>query len=119
MKGLEPSTFCMASASHRALPFAPVRFNPLFAGISHKRANATEPERTPNLAILATGQAPNPESASFSSLAARLLSQAEYSSNLAALAVDTSYGTFCDPIDQPSAMAYVSGSRVSEHPSWV
>jgi hypothetical protein len=54
LMGLEPTTSCMASASERSLPFAPVRSNLLFARFPHKRANATEPERTPNLAILAT-----------------------------------------------------------------
>ena len=49
-KGLEPSTFCMANASDRSRPFAPVRSNGLFAGV---RVQASEPERTPNLAILA------------------------------------------------------------------
>jgi hypothetical protein len=32
MKGLEPSTFCMANASDRSRPFAPVRSNRPFAG---------------------------------------------------------------------------------------
>jgi len=36
-------------------PFAPVRSNRLFPGLPSKRANGAEPERTPNLAILATG----------------------------------------------------------------
>jgi hypothetical protein len=54
MMGLEPTTFCMANASDRSLPFAPVRLNMLFAGLPSKLANASEPERTPNLAILAT-----------------------------------------------------------------
>ena len=54
MKGLEPSTFCMASASARSRPFAPVRSKRLFAELSLKRANGSEPERTPSLAILAT-----------------------------------------------------------------
>jgi len=54
MMGLEPTTFCMANASGRSLLFAPVRSNRLFAGLPSERANATEPERTPNLAILAT-----------------------------------------------------------------
>jgi len=51
MKGLEPTTFCMASASGRSLPFAPVRSNWPFAEVF---VRASEPERTPNLAILAT-----------------------------------------------------------------
>jgi hypothetical protein len=53
MKGLEPSTFCMASASDvrtRSRTFAQ---SVAFTGSSSERANATEPERTPNLAILA------------------------------------------------------------------
>jgi hypothetical protein len=54
MKGLEPSTFCMANASDRSLLFASVRSNRLFSGFPIGRANASEPERTPNLAILAT-----------------------------------------------------------------
>jgi hypothetical protein len=66
MKGLEPSTFCMASASDRSLPFASVRSNRPIAGFLSERANGSEPERTANLAILATGSAPNPGSASFS-----------------------------------------------------
>jgi hypothetical protein len=35
-------------------PFACVRLNRPFTGLRSRRANATEPERTPNLAILAT-----------------------------------------------------------------
>jgi hypothetical protein len=54
MMGLEPTTSCMASASDRSLPFAPVRSNRLRAGLPSTRANGSEPERTPNLAILAT-----------------------------------------------------------------
>jgi hypothetical protein len=53
MMGLEPTTFCMANASGRSLPFAPVRLGRLFARLPSKRANPSEPERTPNLAILA------------------------------------------------------------------
>ncbi len=52
--GLEPTTFCMASARDvrtRSRAFAQ---SVLFAGSSFERANATERERTPNLAILAT-----------------------------------------------------------------
>src|SRR5262249_5100958 len=52
MKGLEPSTFCMASARDvrtRSRPFARAA---VFAGSSSERANAREAERTPNLAIL-------------------------------------------------------------------
>jgi hypothetical protein len=66
MMGLEPTTFCMANASGRSLPFRPVRSNGVFAALPRKQANRSEPERTPNLAILATGQAPNPDSTSFS-----------------------------------------------------
>jgi hypothetical protein len=51
MMGLEPTTFCMANASDRSLLFAPVRPNRLFAGLP---SQATERERTPSLAILAT-----------------------------------------------------------------
>jgi len=51
--GLEPTPFCMANANRRSLPFAPVRSNQLLAELPSKRANANEPERTPNLAILA------------------------------------------------------------------
>jgi hypothetical protein len=54
MMGLEPTTFCMASARERSRAFAPVRSNRLLAAVSVQRANSTEPERTPNLAILAT-----------------------------------------------------------------
>jgi zinc-ribbon domain len=43
MMGLEPTTFCMANASSRSRPFAPVRSNVLFAGFS---VRASEPERT-------------------------------------------------------------------------
>ena len=43
MKGLEPSTFCMASASNRSRPFAPVRSNRLFAGLP---VEASERNRT-------------------------------------------------------------------------
>jgi hypothetical protein len=54
MMGLEPTTFCMASASIRSRPFASVRSNASIASPPDNRTNATEPERTPNLAILAT-----------------------------------------------------------------
>jgi len=53
MKGVERSTFCLANASDRSLPFAPVRRNAPAAGVS---AHVSERERTrakPNLAILA------------------------------------------------------------------
>jgi hypothetical protein len=43
----------MANASRGSRPFAPVRSNASFAAGPRKRANATEPERTANLAILA------------------------------------------------------------------
>src|SRR6266542_3716554 len=43
MMGLEPTTFCMANASERARPFAPVRSNRLFAAVS---VQASEPDRT-------------------------------------------------------------------------
>jgi hypothetical protein len=55
MKGLEPSTFCMANASDRSLLFASVRSSRLLSRFPIGRANASEPERTLNLAILATG----------------------------------------------------------------
>jgi hypothetical protein len=58
--GLEPTTFCMASASSRSPPCAPVRSNRLFAGLPSKQANATEPEPTPNLAIPATESGSEP-----------------------------------------------------------
>jgi hypothetical protein len=48
--GLEPTTFCMANASGRSRRFAQT----CSVQFSSKRANAHEPERTPNLAILAT-----------------------------------------------------------------
>src|SRR6266540_712082 len=54
MMGLEPTTFCMANASDRSRPFAPVRSNSCFAGFAYRRVNGSAPERTPNLAILAT-----------------------------------------------------------------
>jgi Ion channel len=54
MMGLEPTTFCMASASGRSLLFAPVRSIGRLQRFPSQRANKTEPERTPNLAILAT-----------------------------------------------------------------
>jgi hypothetical protein len=54
MMGLEPTTFCMASASDRSHLFASVRSNRLCAGSGYVRANGSEPERTPKLAILAT-----------------------------------------------------------------
>jgi hypothetical protein len=61
MKGLEPSTFCMANESGSSRPFAQNRH---LQRLRHKRANASERERTPNLANLATepGAEP-PESA--------------------------------------------------------
>jgi hypothetical protein len=43
MKGLEPTTFCMANARDRSRPFAPVRSSGQFAGVS---AHASERERT-------------------------------------------------------------------------
>jgi hypothetical protein len=55
--GLEPTTFCMASASDRARPFAPVRSNPCFAWHTFAYPNASAPERTLNLAILAAAPA--------------------------------------------------------------
>jgi hypothetical protein len=54
MKGLEPTTFCMANASERSPPFAAVRSEGYSAALSLRPANGREPERTLNLAILAT-----------------------------------------------------------------
>jgi hypothetical protein len=54
MMGLEPTTFCMASASDaraRSQACAQTRLLPAFPT---GRANASKPERTQNLAILAT-----------------------------------------------------------------
>jgi hypothetical protein len=53
-EGTRTSTFCMANAGDRSLPFAPVRSNRLFAAVPCERANGRALERTPNLAILAT-----------------------------------------------------------------
>jgi hypothetical protein len=53
--GLEPTTFCMAMRApvrSRSRPFAQTAWLQRFRS---RRPNATEPERTPNLAILATG----------------------------------------------------------------
>jgi hypothetical protein len=53
MMGLEPTTFCMANARDvrtRSHPFAQTV---CFPASSSARPNATEPERTANLAILA------------------------------------------------------------------
>jgi hypothetical protein len=55
MMGLEPTTFCMANASERSRPFAWVRSSWYLQAFRFWRANGSEPERTPNLAILATG----------------------------------------------------------------
>jgi hypothetical protein len=71
MRGLEPPTFCMANARCRSGPFAPVRSNHLFAGLPSKRTNTTEPERTPNLAILATESGVYSDRASLPRRAAR------------------------------------------------
>jgi hypothetical protein len=52
--GLEPTTFCMASARDvrtRSRPFAQTA---CLQRLPLKQANQTDPERTPNLAILAT-----------------------------------------------------------------
>jgi hypothetical protein len=54
MMGLEPTTFCMANASSRSLLFATVRSKRRLHGFPSERANGSEPERTPNPAILAT-----------------------------------------------------------------
>jgi hypothetical protein len=58
MMGLEPSTFCMANASSSSRPFAQT---PRLQDVPENRANATAPERTPNLAILATEAHPQSE----------------------------------------------------------
>jgi len=54
MMRLEPTTFCMANASDVRTRSRPCAQSALFAASSSERANATAPERTPNLAILAT-----------------------------------------------------------------
>jgi hypothetical protein len=59
MNGLEPSTFCMANAGDRSLPFALVRSNRLFAAVSMQASEQTEPERTPTLPSLPRSRAPN------------------------------------------------------------
>jgi hypothetical protein len=51
MMGLEPTTFCMASASDRSRPFAQ---SACFGGVGFDERTRMNPERTPNLAILAT-----------------------------------------------------------------
>jgi hypothetical protein len=53
MKGLEPSTFCMANARDRPHPFASVRSNHCLQRLRVGRANRREPERTPSAAIAA------------------------------------------------------------------
>jgi len=67
MKGFEPSTFCMASASDCSRPFAPVRSNELFAGLS---VRPSERERTRANAepchSCHADRAPEPDSASSS-----------------------------------------------------
>jgi hypothetical protein len=53
MMGLEPTTFCMAKLAGvraRSRPFAETA---RLWGLRPERANAIEPEQTPNLAILA------------------------------------------------------------------
>jgi hypothetical protein len=54
MMGLEPTTFCMAKAGGRLRTFARFAETCRLRGLRASRANASEPERTPNLAILAT-----------------------------------------------------------------
>jgi hypothetical protein len=54
MMGLEPTTFCMAmraAVRSRSRPFAQ---SGGLHGFPSERANGSEPERTPNPAILAT-----------------------------------------------------------------
>jgi hypothetical protein len=53
MKGLEPSTFCMAKAGERSRLFARVRRTPYLQPLSTRPANGGEPERTPIAAIAA------------------------------------------------------------------
>jgi hypothetical protein len=48
-----------AAVRSRSRPFAQ---SPCLQRLPSERANASEPERTPNLAILATEPAPNPDS---------------------------------------------------------
>jgi hypothetical protein len=52
--GLEPTTFCMASASDVRASSRPCAQTLLLPAFPTGRANASELERTPNLAILAT-----------------------------------------------------------------
>jgi hypothetical protein len=51
--GLEPTTFCMASAGDGSRPFAPLAHTPCLQGFPVQLANAREPERTPSVAIVA------------------------------------------------------------------
>jgi hypothetical protein len=44
--GLEPTTFCMANTSDRALTLAPVRSNRLPAGLPYVAGRSTAPERS-------------------------------------------------------------------------
>jgi hypothetical protein len=53
MKGLEPSTFCMAKAGGRSRPFASVRRIPSLQRLLVGRSNVSEPERTRSAAIAA------------------------------------------------------------------
>jgi hypothetical protein len=55
MKGLEPSTFCMASVRKRSRPFAAVRLTSLFAeDFVGARSNVNAPERTTSVTIVTT-----------------------------------------------------------------
>ena len=62
--GLEPTTFCMASAGGRSCRFASVRSTARLQRFPFVRENAIEPERTPSVANVAivlvatTSQAP-------------------------------------------------------------
>ena len=60
--GLEPTTFCMANASDRSLPFAPVRSTGCSQGLPSKRTQANPSERR-TLPSLPRSQAPSPEAA--------------------------------------------------------
>jgi hypothetical protein len=98
MMGLEPTTFCMANASDGSRPFAPVRSNRLFAAVPLQRANGSEPERTPNLAILATTPAgPRPPTSSVLEGVERTASEMRGGrSSIRALAHDTEL-SICTP----------------------
>jgi len=62
MKGLEPSTFCMASASDRSRPFAPVRSDGRLRGFRPSERTQANPSERRTLPFLPRIQTPNPES---------------------------------------------------------